>query len=73
VLDHAFDTPACVEDGRGLMVRLTGAGRAAIEGAAPDHAAATRRYFFDLLSNDELETLATVFDRLLDNLAHNKA
>ena len=63
----------CLEDGRGLMVRLTGAGRAAIKGAAPDHAEATRRYFFDLLSHDELETLADVIDRLLDNLAENKA
>ena len=63
----------CLEDGRGLMVRLTDAGRASIEGAAPDHAAATRRYFFDLLSTDELETLAVVFDRLLDNLTHNTA
>jgi DNA-binding MarR family transcriptional regulator len=63
----------CVEDGRGLMVRLTDAGRAAIEGAAPDHADATRRYFFDLLSDEELGTLAAVFDRLIDNLAHPSA
>jgi hypothetical protein len=26
------------------------------------------RYFFDLVSKAELATLATVFDRLLDNL-----
>ncbi len=63
----------CLEDGRGSMVQLTGAGRAAIEGAAPDHAETTRRYFFDLLSTDELETLADVIDRLLDNLAEHKA
>ena len=63
----------CVEDGRGLMVRLTASGRAAIEGAAPNHAAATHRYFFDLLSEEELETLAAVFDRLLDNLAQPTA
>ena len=62
----------CLEDGRGLMVRLTHAGRAAIEGAAPAHAETTRRYFFDLLSNDELETLAAVFNRLLDNLKRRK-
>ena len=63
----------CAEDGRGSMVRLTHAGRVAIEGASPDHAAATRRYFFDLLSDEELGTLAAVFDRLLRNLAEDGA
>jgi DNA-binding MarR family transcriptional regulator len=63
----------CDEDGRGLMVRLTHAGRGAIESAAPGHVAATRRYFFDLLSSEELETLGTVFDRLLHNLARGEA
>ena len=58
----------CTEDGRGLMVRLTEAGRKAIEAAAPGHAENVQRYFFDLLSNDELETLAAVFDRLVENL-----
>ena len=59
----------CTEDGRGLMVRLTPAGRKAIQRAAPDHAETTRRCFFDLLSDDEVDTLARVFDRLLANLA----
>ena len=58
----------CAEDARGLMVRLTPAGRKAIEDAAPNHADAVRRAFFDLISNKELETLASVFDRVLDNL-----
>jgi DNA-binding MarR family transcriptional regulator len=58
----------CVEDGRGAMVRMTDAGRAAIEGAAPGHVAATRRYFFDLLTDDEVETLTSVFERVLGNL-----
>jgi DNA-binding MarR family transcriptional regulator len=66
------DREECSEDGRGSMVRLTEAGRHAIEGAAPDHAEATRRYFFDLLSHEELETLGAVFDRLLGNLAREK-
>src|SRR5437879_8484216 len=47
----------CAEDGRGLMVRLTGAGRKAIEAAAPDHAEHVQRYFFDLMSKKELDTL----------------
>src|SRR5260370_42097367 len=31
----------CSEDARGSMVRLTGAGRAAVEGLAPEHSAAS--------------------------------
>lgn len=63
----------CSEDGRGSMVRLTRAGRAAVEGVAPEHSEAIRRYFFNPLSNDELETLEAVIQRLLDNLARDKA
>jgi DNA-binding MarR family transcriptional regulator len=50
------------------MVRLTNAGRQAIEGAAPLHAEAVHRQFFDLVSDEEVETLSVVFDRLLENL-----
>jgi DNA-binding MarR family transcriptional regulator len=62
----------CSEDARGTMVRLTEAGRSAIEGAAPEHAEATHRFFFDLVSKEELETLASVYDRVLENLARAK-
>ena len=58
----------CADDARGSMVRLTDAGRAAVDGAAPEHSEAIRRYFFNPLSSDELETLAVLLDRLLDNL-----
>ena len=50
------------------MVRLTDTGRTAIEKAAPAHVENVRRYFFDPLTNDELDTLAALFDRLLENL-----
>ena len=63
----------CAEDGRGLMVRVTDAGRQAIEKAAPAHVENVQRYFFDPLSNDELDTLAAVFDRLLENLTRDNA
>jgi DNA-binding MarR family transcriptional regulator len=63
----------CAEDGRGLMVRVTDAGRRAIEAAAPAHVENVQRSFFDLLSSDELETLAAVFDRLLENLPRDNA
>ena len=62
----------CSEDARGSMVRLTDAGRRAVEGAAPEHAENVHRYFFDLVSKEELETLAAVFDRLLENLMRTK-
>src|SRR5207244_3531712 len=55
----------CAEDARGAMVRMTAAGRTAIQRAAPGHVAATRRFFFDLLSKKESAQLTTVFDRVL--------
>ena len=58
----------CADDARGSMVRLTEAGRAAIT-AAPKHVAMVRRYFFDELSSEELDTLGAVFDRMLAGLA----
>ena len=63
----------CAEDARGLMVRLTKAGRRAIEAAAPGHVEAVRRYFFDQLSEDEMESLGAVFDRVLENLKRENA
>lgn len=58
----------CAEDARGLMVRITPEGRRAIEAAAPAHAEAVRRHFFDHLSTTEVDTLTDVFDRVLDKL-----
>jgi DNA-binding MarR family transcriptional regulator len=58
----------CADDARGTMVRMTDAGRAAIEGAAPGHAAATRRYFFDLVSDEEIDVLTAVYERVLAHL-----
>jgi DNA-binding MarR family transcriptional regulator len=58
----------CDEDARGLMVRLTPEGRRVVEAAAPAHAEAVQRHFFDLLSSQEVDTLTAVFDRVLDKL-----
>jgi DNA-binding MarR family transcriptional regulator len=63
----------CAEDGRGLMVRVTAAGRRAIETAAPGHAENVQQYFFDLLSQKELDTLVAVFERVLENLPADQA
>lgn len=58
----------CESDARGSMVRLTDAGRTAIEAAAPDHVDAVRSYFFDKLSQEEQEILTKLLDRILADL-----
>lgn len=59
----------CADDARGSMVRVTAEGRAAIEAAAPEHVETVRRYFFDPLTRDEVETLGVLLARVLDALA----
>ncbi|MEV6282051.1 MarR family winged helix-turn-helix transcriptional regulator [Kribbella sp. NPDC051770] len=58
----------CPSDARGSMVRITPAGRAAIEAAAPDHVDAVRTYLFDKLSREEQDLLAVLLDRVLSGL-----
>ncbi|MCU1679421.1 MAG: hypothetical protein JWQ81_160 [Amycolatopsis sp.] len=58
----------CEADGRGSMVRLTDAGRSAIETAAPSHVEHVRRYFFDQLSDADMDVLSAVFDRVRGGL-----
>jgi DNA-binding MarR family transcriptional regulator len=55
----------CEEDARGSMVRLTDAGRAALVAAAPQHVESVRRYFFDQLPEEDVETLGKLLDRIL--------
>ncbi|MCM2389762.1 MarR family winged helix-turn-helix transcriptional regulator [Streptomyces albipurpureus] len=63
---------ACADDARGAMVRLTVSGRAAIEGAAPQHVETVRRYFFDPLTSDEVEQLGTLIGKMLDALSREQ-
>jgi len=58
----------CADDGRGAMVRLTASGRAAIEAAAPEHVRTVRRYFFDPLSDNEVDQLGSMLQRMLHRL-----
>jgi len=58
----------CASDARGSMVRLTDAGRAAIEAAAPDHVDAVRSYFLDRLTREEQDLLTKLLDRVLADL-----
>lgn len=62
---------ACADDARGSMIRLTDAGRAAIVEAAPRHVELVRKHFFDPLTKEEVKTLGTLFDRMLDTLAQD--
>lgn len=58
----------CVEDGRGAWVVLTPEGRAAIEEAAPAHVQTVRRLVFEVLTQDEVDVLSTVIEKLLARL-----
>ena len=58
----------CVADARGSMVRLTDAGRAAIEAAAPDHVDAVRTHFLEQLTREEQDLLTKLLDRVLADL-----
>jgi DNA-binding MarR family transcriptional regulator len=56
----------CDSDGRGVWIGLTPDGSRAVLGAMRDHAMAIRRFFFDVLGDDELAALETASHRVLD-------
>ena len=58
----------CPTDARGAFITLTEAGRAAIEGAAPQHVEAVREHFMDLLTEAEIAVLTGITGRVLDHL-----
>lgn len=58
----------CAEDGRGQLVTVTPAGRAAIEAAAPHHVRTVRRLVFDALTPEDVAALARIADRVLARL-----
>lgn len=58
----------CPSDGRGWLIAMTDAGRAAIADAAPGHVEVVRRHFIDLLSPDEISTLDAISTRVLERL-----
>lgn len=59
----------CPEDGRGAFVVATPAGYRAIEDAAPMHVEHVRRLFIDALTQEELDTLARISNRVLAHMA----
>ncbi len=52
------------DDRRVMLAALTPEGRATLECAAPTHVDSVRRRLVDLLDEDELVALATIFDKV---------
>lgn len=59
----------CTSDGRGAYIVLTPRGRAAIESAAPVHVEDVRAVIIDLLTDEQLDTLAEVSQAVLAKLS----
>ncbi|MEU5690935.1 MarR family transcriptional regulator [Actinosynnema sp. NPDC020468] len=58
----------CPEDGRGVFAELTEKGMEVLAGSAPTHVEGVRTHMIDLLSRDEQELVAKVFDRVISHL-----
>ncbi|MFD5315786.1 MarR family winged helix-turn-helix transcriptional regulator [Streptomyces sp. NPDC127098] len=58
----------CPDDGRGAFIVATPAGYKAIEEAAPQHVDQVRRLFIDALTQEELDTLARISNRVLAHM-----
>lgn len=58
----------CSSDARGLDVEITLEGRKAIEHAAPGHLEFVRTHFFDRLTRDEQDALASVTRKIIAGL-----
>lgn len=58
----------CPEDRRATNARLTEAGLAAVVAAAPGHLQAVRDHVVDALTPEQLESLRTILDAILERL-----
>jgi DNA-binding MarR family transcriptional regulator len=58
----------CDDDGRGVWVELTDAGRAKTLAASGDRVAAVREYFFDVLTPDEIAMLSAISTRIIETI-----
>jgi DNA-binding MarR family transcriptional regulator len=56
------------DDGRYTVATLTDSGWTTVAAAAPGHVEAVRAYLIDLLSADEVETLASIGNRVADRV-----
>jgi DNA-binding MarR family transcriptional regulator len=59
----------CLTDQRGAVVTITAQGRDLITAAAPQHVANVRDVLIDHLTETELQTLATIGDKVRERLA----
>ncbi|GIF69419.1 MarR family transcriptional regulator [Asanoa ishikariensis] len=58
----------CADDGRGSMLTLTRKGHDAIIAAAPGHVASVRQHLIDVLTPEEIDTLAALTHRVVARL-----
>jgi DNA-binding MarR family transcriptional regulator len=58
----------CPDDGRGAFIVATETGYKAIEDAAPMHVEHVRRLFIQALTQEELDTLARISNRVLAHM-----
>lgn len=58
----------CPDDGRGAFIVATPAGRKAIEDAAPLHVEHVRRLFIEALTQEELDSLSRIANRVLTHM-----
>lgn len=58
----------CGDDARGVWIVLTADGNRAVLGAERDRRDAVRQYFFDVLSDDEKQTLSEISRKVLDTI-----
>ena len=58
----------CPSDGRGAVIVLTDGGLRAIQAAAPGHVESVRRHLIDLLTEEQIDTLATMTQTVLGHL-----
>jgi DNA-binding MarR family transcriptional regulator len=63
----------CSEDGRGQIVSVTPAGRAAIEAAAPAHVENVRRVFIDVLTPAQIKALNSISEAVLAALDRERS
>jgi DNA-binding MarR family transcriptional regulator len=59
---------ASTGDRRVMLATLTPSGLAALEAAAPDHVASVRRHLFDHLDDEQVDSLASIFQAIKDGL-----
>jgi DNA-binding MarR family transcriptional regulator len=60
-----------IEKGPGAVIRLTGKGREQIDAARDCHEAAVHRYFGDVLTAEQLASLATISEQVVARLAQD--